>query len=154
SPRAEQIDDALGERPFRSYHREMDALGERKLRELADLRNRNVLQTVLSRRTRVPRRDEDFLHAGALRQAPCDRVFPASRADDQELHQCRKCRMPVNTMAMPCSSAAAMTSSSRTLPPGWTTAVAPARAITSIPSRNGKNASDATTDAASDRPDS
>ena len=27
--------------------------------------------------------------------------------------------MPVNTMAMPCSSAAAMTSSSRMLPPGW-----------------------------------
>jgi hypothetical protein len=32
--------------------------------------------------------------------------------------QCRKCRTPVMTMAMLCSSAAAMTSSSRTEPPG------------------------------------
>ena len=34
--------------------------------------------------------------------------------------------MPVNTMAMPCSSAASITSSSRIEPPGWITAVAPA----------------------------
>src|SRR5881296_3167753 len=53
--------------------------------------------------------------------------------------------MPVKTIARPCSSAAAMTSSSRREPPGWITAVAPARATTSSPSRNGKNASDAHT---------
>ena len=57
--------------------------------------------------------------------------------------------MPVNTMATPRSSAAAMTSSSRTLPPGWITAVAPAAASASRPSRNGKNASDAATEPAS-----
>ena len=34
--------------------------------------------------------------------------------------------MPVNTMATPWSSAASITSSSRTEPPGWITAVAPA----------------------------
>ena len=51
--------------------------------------------------------------------------------------------MPVNTIAMPRSSAAAITSSSRTLPPGWITATAPLSATTSSPSRNGKNASDA-----------
>ena len=34
--------------------------------------------------------------------------------------------MPVNTIAMPAASAAAMTSSSRIEPPGWITAVAPA----------------------------
>ena len=34
--------------------------------------------------------------------------------------------MPVNTMAMPAASAAAITSSSRIEPPGWMTAVAPA----------------------------
>src|SRR5213596_2107346 len=44
---------------------------------------------------------------------------------------------------MPCSSAAATTSASRSEPPGWITAVAPAFATTSRPSRNGKNASDA-----------
>ncbi len=57
-----------------------------------------------------------------------------------------KCRRPVKTIAMPCSSAAAMTSASRTDPPGWTTAVAPAAATASSPSRNGKNASEAATD--------
>ena len=60
--------------------------------------------------------------------------------------------MPVNTIAMPRSSAAAITSSSRMLPPGWITAVAPSSATTSRPSRNGKNASDATTEPASERP--
>ena len=44
---------------------------------------------------------------------------------------------------MPCSSAAAITSASRTEPPGCTTAVAPALATASSPSRNGKKASDA-----------
>ena len=65
--------------------------------------------------------------------------------------QCRKCRRPVNTIARPCSSAAAITSASRTEPPGWTTAVAPAAATASRPSRNGKNASDAATEPASGR---
>src|SRR5690606_13643146 len=60
-------------------------------------------------------------------------------------HQCRKCRRPVITIAMSCSSAAAMTSASRTDPPGCTTAVAPAAARLSRPSRNGKKASDAAT---------
>ena len=52
----------------------------------------------------------------------------------------------MNTIARPCSSAAAITSASRTDPPGCTTAVAPAAATASRPSRNGKNASDAATD--------
>ena len=54
--------------------------------------------------------------------------------------------MPVNTMARPASSAAAITSSSRIAPPGWITAVAPAATITFSPSAKGKNASDAATD--------
>ena len=49
-------------------------------------------------------------------------------------------------MAMPCSSAAAITSSSRIEPPGWITAVAPASAAASRPSANGKKASEATTE--------
>ena len=36
--------------------------------------------------------------------------------------------MPVSTMASPAASAAAITSSSRSEPPGWITAVAPASA--------------------------
>ena len=54
------------------------------------------------------------------------------------------------TIARPCSSAAAITSASRTDPPGCTTAVAPAAATASRPSRNGKNASEAATDPCSD----
>src|SRR5690606_18727729 len=64
--------------------------------------------------------------------------------------QCRKWRTPVNTIAMPRSLAAAMTSSSRTEPPGWITQAAPASTTTSRPSRNGKNASEATAEPASD----
>jgi len=41
--------------------------------------------------------------------------------------QCLKCRIPVNTIASPRSSAAAIISASRIDPPGWTTAVAPAQ---------------------------
>jgi len=47
-------------------------------------------------------------------------------------------------MAMPWSSAAWITSASRTEPPGWITAVAPASIATRSPSANGKNASEAT----------
>jgi hypothetical protein len=49
-------------------------------------------------------------------------------------------------MAMPCASAAAITSSSRIEPPGWITAVAPASIADSRPSAKGKKASDATTE--------
>ena len=49
-------------------------------------------------------------------------------------------------MAMPWASAASITSLSRTDPPGWITAVAPASMQASMPSANGKNASDATTE--------
>jgi len=36
-----------------------------------------------------------------------------------------KCLNPVNTIVMPCSSAAAIVSSSRIEPPGWMIAVTP-----------------------------
>src|SRR5262249_60619114 len=67
------------------------------------------------------------LHARTLREPPDERVLAAPAPDHQDAHpQCRKCRMPVKIMATPCASAARMTSSSRLLPPGCTTAVAPA----------------------------
>src|SRR5262249_787845 len=61
------------------------------------------------------------------------------------VHQCRKCRSPVKTIARLALSAALMTSSSRTEPPGWITAVAPASTAAIKPSANGKKASDDTT---------
>src|SRR5690606_30068821 len=69
---------------------------------------------------------------------------PEAGIDAQDAHQWRKCRAPVSTIAIPRSLAAAITSSSRTLPPGWMTQVAPASATTSRPSRKGKKASEAT----------
>src|SRR5467141_2002002 len=152
--RTEQIDDSFGKRRLGSHHGEVDIFGQRKFSQLVDRRDHHVLQAGLARGAAVARGDENFLHARALRQPPRDCVFPAARADDEEFHaagnQWRKCRTPVNTMASPSSSAAAITSSSRTLPPGWITAFAPARATTSTPSRNGKKASEATTEPASE----
>ena len=55
----------------------------------------------------------------------------------------------MNTIAAPASSQAAITSESRTDPPGWTSAVAPASIASWGPSGKGKNASEATTDPAS-----
>ena len=58
--------------------------------------------------------------------------------------QWRKWRSPpAMTIAIPASSAAAITSSSRIDPPGWTTAATPASASTSSPSGKGKKASEA-----------
>ena len=54
--------------------------------------------------------------------------------------------MPVNTIAIPAASAAAMTSASRIEPPGWMTAVAPASIAATSPSAKGKKASEATTE--------
>src|SRR5262249_42715988 len=61
-------------------------------------------------------------------------------------NQCRKCRTPVKTIASPCSSQAATESASRIEPPGCTMAVTPALAAASTLSRNGKNASEASTE--------
>ena len=72
-------------------------------------------------------------------------VYPAS-ARLAAGPQCRKWRMPVNTIATPAASAAAITSASRSEPPGWMTAVAPASIAATRPSANGKNASEATTE--------
>src|SRR5262249_41528889 len=98
----------------------------------------------------VAGRHEHFGNLGGLRALPRQRVLATAAAYDQDLHeagvcacQCRKCRMPVNAMVIPCSSAAAMTSSSRLLPPGCTMALMPYPAAASMPSRKGKNASDA-----------
>jgi hypothetical protein len=59
--------------------------------------------------------------------------------------QWRKCLTPVKIIARPKRSAVSITSWSRTDPPGWIMAVAPAWAISSTPSGNGKNASEAAT---------
>src|SRR3974390_1725545 len=78
-------------------------------------------------------------------QARIPRYVPVFTGRSYEV-QCLKCRVPVNTIATLCSSAALITSASRIEPPGWITAVAPASIATSKPSGNGKNAAEATTE--------
>ena len=68
---------------------------------------------------------------------------PPDRRRLSRVAQCRKWRRPVKTIAVPASFAAAMTSSSRTEPPGWMAALTPAPKATFGPSSNGKNASEA-----------
>ena len=62
---------------------------------------------------------------------------PRARRASGSRAQCWNCLSPVNTMTRPCSSAAAMTSSSRTEPPGWMTAATPAAAhrVEAVPER-------------------
>ena len=103
--------------------------------------------------------------AGAARRRGRRAGARSDRRRSSSSAQCRKCRIPVKTIASPASSAAAITSSSRIEPPGWITAVAPASAAASRPSAKGKKASDATAEpivrgsaqplasAASSRPD-
>jgi hypothetical protein len=71
---------------------------------------------------------------------------PPSPARGEGAAQCRKWRVPVNTIAIPAASATAITSASRIEPPGWMTAVAPASIAASRPSAKGKKASEATTE--------
>ena len=60
------------------------------------------------------------------RASPSSTRRPRSAPPERRRRQWRKCRTPVKTIASLCSSAAAITSSSFTEPPGWMTAVAPA----------------------------
>src|SRR5258708_6342371 len=99
-----------------------------KFNQPGNLHDRRVVQAVLESRAGIARRDEHLLHPRALRELPCKRVLAAAGSDYQQFHflflelltnriQCLKWRMPVNTIATPRSSAVAMTSGSRTLPP-------------------------------------
>ena len=78
----------------------------------------NVADLVLACRTGVSRGDEHLVDTWRLSAFPREGMFAATRANNQNVHQCRKCRMPVKTIARPCSLAAWMTSSSRIEPPG------------------------------------
>ena len=92
------------------------------------------------------RRDDGRDDRAAEGPRRCHAVHPGADAARPEPRlQCRKWRTPVSTMAMPARSAAAITASSLTLPPGWMAAVAPAAMAVSRPSAKGKKASEATT---------
>src|SRR5580658_9907106 len=118
--RREAIDHTGDQRSFGTHDGEADVLAHRQLQQGVDIvgGNADVAHLGFERRTGVSRSHEHESGAGRLRAPPRERVLAAAAADDQYLHQWRKWRIPVNTMAMPCSSAAAMTSASRFEPPG------------------------------------
>ena len=105
---------------------------EHRLREAELARDRLA---PIVRHLRAVEEHAERVAAAAVRGAedPQD-VEPRGRG---ERHQWRKWRRPVNTIAAPASSQAAITSPSRFEPPGWISAVAPARIAASGPSGNG-----------------
>src|SRR5690606_31769408 len=145
----ETIDDAGHQRHFGADHGESHALvaGQRQQRLDVGGLDVDVAAARFCRGAGVAGSDQHFGHSRRLRQLPRQCVFAAAGTDDEDFHgQCLKCLTPVNTIAMSCSSAAAITSASRIEPPGWITARMPASPAASRPSRNGKNASEAITE--------
>ena len=122
---------------------------------LADVEHRGLIALALA--DHDPTREVDLVHRrahglggrgvrlvlGATTHEPGG--FDGGRLGDpdhlereQLLHQWRKCRRPVKTMARWCRSASSMAISSRIEPPGWMIAVTPADAASWMPSGNGK----------------
>lgn len=85
-PRAEEVDDAGGQRSFRADDGERDflALGERG--ERPEIGDRDVLEAALACGAAVAGRDVDDLHARRARQPPRERMLAPARADHEDLH--------------------------------------------------------------------
>src|SRR3546814_1768939 len=139
----EAVDDAGDQGPFRADGGERHAFVAREREQAVDVGGGDVgvAAFAFGRGAGVAGGDEHFIDARRLRQLPRQCVFASAGADDEEfharisrnrLHQCRKWRTPVNTIAMSCSSAAAITSFSRTEPPGWITARKPPAAAATL----------------------
>src|SRR5690606_7954637 len=104
----------------------------------------NLLERLRAERELLALRqqDEGFAAGDGIRVAAGERQRRGEEQHSEAFHggmtssdgsfhrcdQCLKCRLPVKIIAMPRSSAAAMTSASRMAPPGWMAAVAPASA--------------------------
>src|SRR5882724_10617837 len=148
----EAVDEAQGQRQLGADDGEIDValLGEVQQPLHVVGGDRHALRVLGD--AGVAGRTVERADAGALPELPHERVLAPAAADDEHAHQWRKWRTPVKTMATPCASAARMTSSSRVLPPGCTTAVAPAAIASSSPSAKGKKASLARTEPVSEMP--
>src|ERR1017187_1562836 len=116
---SERIDDAGHQRRLRTNDGQVHALAACELEKARNIggRDRDVAPARLRGGAGIARRGELLAHARRLGTFPGQRMLAPAAADDQDF-QWRKCLTPVSTMAMPCSSAAAMTSSSRLDPPG------------------------------------
>jgi len=133
----EGINHAHDQRRFRSDDGQLDAVLTGEIDQGRHILgpDTHVMDTRLEPGAGIARGNIDGGRGAGTRQLPGHGVFPAAGADDEYLHaslsiivQCRKWRIPVNSMAISCSSAAAMTSSSRRDPPGWMMARTPTSA--------------------------
>ena len=114
------IDQARDQRRLRAGYYQLHVFGngERHQARILVRLQRHVAHTGLAGGSGVAGRDKDFAYALGLRQFPGQRVLAAAAAGNEDSHQWRKWRTPVNSMATPRSSAAEMTSLSRMEPPG------------------------------------
>jgi hypothetical protein len=131
--RFEVIDHACHERRFRAHDRQADVLAAHEIRERVEIHrvDGHVLHARIEGRAGIARGDVDAADArlsprpSRPKRVPGHRCRVPGPSSARCPAQWRKCRMPVKTMAMPASSAAAITSSSRIDPPGWMTARCP-----------------------------
>ena len=84
--RAEEVDDAGGERGLRSDHGQLDALARGEVGKRFEIGDRDVLDAGLARSAAVTGCDEDFLDARARGELPRQRVLSAAPTYDKELH--------------------------------------------------------------------
>ncbi len=86
--RGEAIDDAGDQRDFGADDGQGDVFARGKFEQGVDGVGRDVdiAHLGLERRAGVARRDEDLVHARRLRAFPCQRVFTAAAADDEDFH--------------------------------------------------------------------
>src|SRR5439155_7020405 len=148
----EAVDEAEGQRQLGADDGEIDVAFLREAQEPLHIVGGDRHALRLLDDAGVAGRTVERADAGALPELPHQGVLAPAAADDEHAHQWRKWRTLVKTMATPCASAARMTSSSRVLPPGWMTAVAPAASASSSPSAKGKKASLASTEPRSEMP--
>ena len=80
------VDDARGERRFRSDDRERDLVVARELDEIGNRGQRDIGERRIARRAAIARRDEHARDARALRDLPRQRVLAATAADDEDVH--------------------------------------------------------------------
>ena len=85
SRRAKGIHDAGSERPFRTDDRQRDVLPPGARDEIGDGRLRDIRERRVARRARIAGCHEHLAHARTLRDPPCQRVFPATGADDEDV---------------------------------------------------------------------
>ncbi len=81
--RAEQIDDAGGERPFRPDQREGDLFFLDEIGEFGRIGDVDVAQTLVLGGAAVAGSNVDELNPRRLRELPCQRMFATAGTDDE-----------------------------------------------------------------------